>query len=248
MGRSDSHSDSQENSDDSDSTPRLNLVEISTRWTSLHDPQRFVVRYSPAILAYLESLLRDPHVARDVAQDFFIQFVQRGLPRASQDRGRFRDYLKTAVRNAALTELRRRRLQQAEPELLTLIPDEHDRAAEADMRRAWATVMLDKLWRALEHHQRHNPGNYAFSVLKASIDHAEEDSEQQAARVSRLVGQPLNAAAFRKQRSRARALAAQILLDEVRSTLAEPTAEEVEAELADLQLLDLLRNYLTDCN
>ena len=243
MGRSDSP-DSPENVDASGTAPPLNLAEISTRWTSLQDPQRFAVRYSPAILAYLEAILKDPHLARDVAQDFFIHFVERGLPRASRDRGRFRDYLKAAVRNAALTEFRKRQRNQADPTVLASIPDEQEAAADADMRRAWAAVMLEKLWRALDHHQRQNAGNYAYSVLKVSLEHAAEDSDQQAARVSRIVGQPLNAAAFRKQRSRARALAAQILLDEVRSTVAEPN--EVEAELADLQLLGLLRDYLTD--
>lgn len=248
MASPESRGKSDANAQSAESTPRLNLADISTRWTSIQDPDRFVLRYSSAIVAYLTALLKDADRARDVAQSFYLNFVQNGLPRATPDRGRFRDYLKVAVRNAALSELRKRRPQQVDSEFYSTIPDEQDAAAEADMRRAWATVMVDKLWRALDQHQRQNPGNYAYSVLRVSMDYPQEDSQQQAARVEAQIGSPLNAAAFRKQRSRARALAAQVLLDEVRTTVANPTAAEVEAELAELQLLDLLRDYLTDAH
>ena len=228
------------------STPGLDLAEISTRWTSIQDPHRFVLRYSPAIVAYLNALLRHPDDAHDVAQEFFIKFVERGLPRAEQSRGRFRDYLKVAVRNAALSHLRKKRPQQSDPELLAAVAAGHETTADREMCRAWKACALDKMWRALERHQRDNPGNFAYDVLKVSLEHAQEDSEQQAERVSRSVGQPLSAVAFRKQRSRARQLAAEILLDEVRSTLEDPSPANLEDELADLDLLELLRGYLAD--
>lgn len=229
-----------------DSTPGIDLAEISTRWTSIQEPDRFVLRYSPAILAYLIAILRNEDDARDVAQDFFIKFVERGLPRASQDRGRFRDYLKVAVRNAALSHLRKKRSLQSEPEILAAIPDQTLHDADLEMIRAWKKCVLDKLWRSLESHQRRNPGNYCYDVLRVSLDYPEEDSEKQAEIVSRAVGHQLSPAAFRKQRSRARQTAAEILRDEVRSTLEFPTPEELEAELADLELLELLRDYLTE--
>ena len=83
-----------------------NLDLISTRWSQITDPDQFVLRYASAIQAYLRALL-PADSAEDAAQDFLAAGLTRGFLRTPELRGRFREYLKTAVRNTALTRLRR---------------------------------------------------------------------------------------------------------------------------------------------
>jgi DNA-directed RNA polymerase specialized sigma24 family protein len=90
------------------------LDEISTEWSILVDPARFVARYEDAIRRYLSALIKNPHDAEEVVQDFFLKITRlHGFFRVRAERGRFRDYLKSAIRNAALNFLRDR--QPASP-------------------------------------------------------------------------------------------------------------------------------------
>ena len=122
--------------------------------------------------------------------------VQHGFDRASPDRGRFRDYLKTAVRNAALTHLRRR---QREPDLgdASVLQDAIPDAAEGDWLAEWRACLQPRL-RGLESHQQASPGNLFWTVL-LTVDHADEDSTALAARASAIAGRPLRADAYRQQ-------------------------------------------------
>src|SRR5262245_41520243 len=85
------------------------LDQISTHWTKVNDAATFFTRYAAAVLAYLEALLGNPTDAQDVLSEMLEQVVRHGFERATPERGRFRDYLKVAVRNRALTWLRRKR-------------------------------------------------------------------------------------------------------------------------------------------
>src|SRR5690349_11273660 len=87
---------------------RAGIDQISTRWTLIHDPYHFVMRYAPAIQGYLRVFLKDPHDVEDVCQEFLARVVERGVVEEQRLHGRFRDYLIAAVRNAALAHLRRR--------------------------------------------------------------------------------------------------------------------------------------------
>lgn len=218
---------------------------ILTDWLILHDSHRFLVRYAPAIRSYLRALLGNAPDADDVAHDFFVRVVERGFLHARPERGRFRDYLKVAVRNAAISHLRR---QQRRPLLLDALPDvapDPDAAAGEEWLREWRTCVLDRAWSALERHQRASPGNLCHTVLRVSVDHPDEDSRRLAERVSILAGRPLQAEAFRKQVSRARRLLAQLVVNEVAQTLHEPTSDDILEELAEIGLHDYVVPYLS---
>lgn len=221
-----------------DSAPRSALDQISTRWAAVKDPVRFLMRYGPAIGKYLGALLKNTHDAEEVSQDFLLRVLEHGFANADPDRGRFRDYLKRAVRNAALTRLRQKVSVPVTEGML------EDPAAEEEFVRDWRRCLLDRVWRGLESHQRHSPGNLFHTVLRLAVDHPEEDSEQLAARAAERAGRPLRADAFRKQLSRARKLFAQLLIQEVSQTLEKPTPELLEEELAELGLMEYVREYL----
>jgi len=232
-----------------DSLPKPALDLISTRWPILADPNQFVQRYEPAIRKYLEALLKDPHDAEEVAQDFLLRGLQRGFVRTPDLRGRFRDYLKTAVRNAALMHLRRRKPGQVgccDPARLACPDADVQEEAEQQWLARWRRCVLDRAWQALEQFQARAPGNLAYTVLRLAADNPREDSMTLADRASALAGRPLRADAFRKQLSRARRLFAELVVAEVTLTLDEPTRPRLEEELCELGLLAYVRPLLPD--
>src|SRR5436190_23340106 len=83
------------------------LEQISTHWPQISDPLQFVLRYAPAVRRYIGALVKDSHDAEDVAQTFLMRILQQPFHRAQMRSGRFRDYLKAVLRNAALTHLRK---------------------------------------------------------------------------------------------------------------------------------------------
>lgn len=221
-----------------------NLDLITTHWSAVRDGNRFLLRYAQAVHGYLLALLGEAEDADDVAHDFFVRVVERGFDRADPDRGRFRDYLKIAVRNAAVSHLRRKSRQPRTVDALECIVAEG--AANDEWLREWQTCVLDRAWRALERHQRASPGNLCHTVLRAHVDHPEADSQALADRVGAASGRPLSPEAYRKQLSRARRQFARFIVDEVVQTLESPTSEEVLAELAEIGLRDHVVPYLTN--
>lgn len=224
----------------------VSLDQISTRWSTLNDPVQFVLRYAPAIRKYLDALIANPHDAEEVAQDFLVRMLQKGFANANPESGRFRDYLKKAIRNAALTRLRRRKLAiQGNTDLLQfIVADEPTSAPDDVWREDWRHCMLNRVWQALDHHQRRSSGNLCYTVLRLTVDHPDADSEELAARASEVAGHLMRPDAFRKQLSRARRLFAHFLVEEVAQTLQQPTADRIEEELIDLGLMALVRDFL----
>lgn len=231
-----------------DSSAKSRISRITTRWPQIGDPAMFCVRYGTAIRKYIVALLRDDHDADEVAQEFLLRVVEKGFPNADPDRGRFRDYLKTAVRNAALMHLRARRPHGALPPEAIMVPavEGTPNAADAAWLEEWRSCILDRAWRAIETHQRKSRGNLFHTVLRLSVDCPDEESSSLAARVRAEDGQPIRADAFRKQLSRARRFFAERVAMEVAATLENPTRERVEEELGEVGLLEHVRGLLRD--
>ncbi|MEO8496130.1 MAG: sigma factor [Planctomycetota bacterium] len=222
--------------------PRTNLDDISTRWSVVGDPLQFVMRYGEAIKAYLLALLDDPNDADDVCQDLLANALVQGFRHASPDQGRFRKYLKVAVRHAAWEFFRKRkslnRLQAGLAEHLTGTVQESD-PADSHWQSAWRACVLERAWKRLHNHQRRSGDSLFYTVLRAATDHSDATGVQQAAYVAQITGQPMRPDTYRKQLSRARQLFAEFLVDEVAQTLAD--RHDLNEELADLGLLEYVR-------
>lgn len=216
-----------------------NFHAITTNTSILADPARFVKRYGAAIHAYLTALIASEHDAEEVEQDLLLQVVERGFPDGMGRRGKFRYYLMTVVRNAALAYFRKKSRRPVTVADLSSIP-----AAEIADRawdRSWRECVMKNAWLALRKHEQRNPGNLFHSVLRTSIKHGDEDSTTLAVRVSCATGQELSAEAFRKQLSRARRKYGELLIDEVARTMSHVTPETLEEELSSLDLLKYVR-------
>jgi DNA-directed RNA polymerase specialized sigma24 family protein len=216
--------------------PPSRLEDIGTNWGEVHDPRLFVVRYTPAIRAYLRALLPSAADADDVEQQFLLNVVRRGFG-ATPAGGRFRDYLKTALRNAAITHLRRKRVTKA-------IPPRAAGDADDLWTREYRECVLAASWQELEAHQRRSPGNLAHTVLRLVADHPDETAADLIRRLGEQCGRLLSVPAFRKQLSRGRRLFAGFLVAEVSRSLNAATPDEVLGELADLKLLSHLNGFL----
>jgi DNA-directed RNA polymerase specialized sigma24 family protein len=219
----------------------LALDQITTRWSQIGDPLRFVMLYSQAIRAYLSALLGDAAAAEEACQEFLANFLIRGLDRATPDRGRFRDYLKVSVRNTAISMLRRKHDQPVDP---VHFVTHASRKADDTWTREWQRVILEKAWRFLEAHERTAPASLYFTALRLSVDHSEETSEQLAVRATLQSQRTVSATVFRKQLSRARLQFAQLIIAEVTQTLGTDARLDLAEELAELGLLVYVREYL----
>ena len=89
--------------------PRIGSIQ--TRWslvrrahcdtdTTCVDARRvLVMRYSPAIRKYIRAITQSEEEADDISQDVVVRLLKGDFAGADPNRGRFRDLLKTAIRN-----------------------------------------------------------------------------------------------------------------------------------------------------
>jgi RNA polymerase sigma factor (sigma-70 family) len=227
------------------------LSRIQTHWTAVvraHDPaaadgraarDRLVVRYTAPVYRYLLGAVRDPDAAADLCQEFAVRFLRGDFRRAAPDRGRFRDYVKTALVNLVNDFHRKRR---AGP--LPLAVDAPDPAAppalsDEDFLGGWRQALLDRTWEALE------GANPAFrAVLQLRVENPELPSPEMAARLGERLGRPITPENVRKSLQRAHGKFAELLLEQVADSLDDPTPDDLEAELRALDLLKYCRSAL----
>jgi RNA polymerase sigma-70 factor (ECF subfamily) len=228
----------------SDETPDQRLSRIATMWTVVrqaHDPARDAAnealqvlfeRYRGAVYAYLVGALRDREAADELFQEFALRTVRGDFHRADPERGRFRDYLRRVLINLVNDHHRAR---QAWPKLMHPNAPEPAAAAddsEPDFLAAWRSELLERTWRALAEAQ---PTYHA--VLLFRVQNPEAQSPLIAEQLSKQLDKPLTSDTVRKALQRGQKKFADLLVEEVRRSLEEPTEEELGKELRDLDLL-----------
>jgi RNA polymerase sigma factor (sigma-70 family) len=202
--------------------------------------QLLVLRYQRAIRSYLGALLRDDDDADEATQEVIVKVLRGDFAGADSERGRFRAYLKTAARNTALHWLRRNK----SPGSREFAEEPAAVAAEDAWLAEWRQMLLDAAWNELRVYETRTPGNAFASVLELIGNHPEQDSAQLAVLLSKRLARPFGAEALRKQLSRARRKLAELLVAELCRTIDNPTPDDIEAELAEVGLLRLVRDYL----
>lgn len=216
----------------------LRLDHISTRMASLSDANQFVMRYGEAVQRYVLAILKNPDAADEVWQELMATWLRRG-PISWPGRGRFRDYLRTSARNAAMTFLRAKNRHPTGE-----LPDDVAAPAERALDAEWQRCLLNKVWRELDAVERSRSGNFAHTALRVYTESPELDSPAQAAIVAERLGRPVTPEAFRQQVRRGKLLMAELILTEVARTMAAATADDIEAELKELGLMAFVRDYL----
>lgn len=179
---------------------------------------------------------------------------QERLSPRQAGRGRFRDYVKVAVRNAALNFINRKQRPPGAAERKTrrdpfttvdnlpapdstFIPDQ-------EWVVDWRNCLMERAWKRLKELSDGSEQNHYHTALRLAVASPELDSRELAGRASVLLKRPIRPDAFRKQLSRARRLFAEILVKEVAMTLDFPDPALAEQELADLGLMAHVRPFL----
>jgi RNA polymerase sigma-70 factor (ECF subfamily) len=199
-------------------------------------------RYCGAVYRYLLGAVHDLEVAEDLAQEFALRFLRGDFRRADPERGRFRDYLKTALIHLVNDYHRARQrwprgLAPDAPEQAAAPQD--DAAAERDFLTSWREELLERTWRALA---EANPAGHA--VLRLRVEEPEMPSSQMAEQLGAQLGKPVTAAWVRKALQRAHDRFADLLLEEVAQSLPAATPEGLRQELQELDLLRYCRAAL----
>src|SRR5262245_16419258 len=228
--------------------PRLSM--ISTPWSLVcrahHGPsgemtaarKHLLERYGGAVCRYLRKVLRDPDAAEDVFQQFALHLVHGDLCGADPQRGRFRNFVKGTLFHL-IADYRKEQQRWPGPlpsdGALTAKPDEDD--SHRSFVESWCDELLARAWAALGDLEA-GTGQPYYAVLRFRADHPEMRSPQLAERLTVQLGRPVTAAGVRQLLHRARGKFAELLLEEVTHTLANPTAEQLVEELGELGLLD----------
>jgi RNA polymerase sigma-70 factor (ECF subfamily) len=222
------------------------LSRISTYWSMVVEAHsdraddrqaaqnQLLQRYSGAAYRYLLGAVRDPDTATELAQEFALRFIRGDFHRANPERGRFRDYLKTALVHLVTDYYRS---QQARPKPLG--DDFPDRvaatsaeSAEHDFLTSWRVELLDRTWRALADA---NPAYHA--VLLCRVESPDMPSAEIAEKLQTTLGREMTAACVRKNLQRAHERFADLLVDEVAQSLDNAQGESLNQELRELDLL-----------
>lgn len=204
-----------------------------------------VRRYGGPARRYLKRVVgdADPDAVDDLFQEFAVALVGGGLRGADPAHGRFRDYVKTVLRNLVARHhaKRRRRPQTARAaadggELKGVAaPDPREDILDEEVRAEF----LARAWDALR-----DAWPSGYTVLRLKAENPRLGSEEMAAALTRDPARPVTPVGVRQTLHRARKQLARLLVDEVGRSVADPTPDAVRRELADLDLLEYCKPAL----
>jgi RNA polymerase sigma-70 factor (ECF subfamily) len=230
------------------------LEHITTNWSVIRDAhgtpdtaraalEALTRRYGLAIERYLRKVAGGAESAAELYQEFWVSVAGGKLKSADPGRGRFRDYVKAVLRHlVARYHAKRKRGPQAvggDGPALDAVPAPEPEDGRLD--EEWRETLLARTWAALR-----TANAFYYEVLWFRAHHADLRSPELAARLTARLGKALTAEGVRQTLHRARRQFCWLLLEEVKDSLANPTREEAEEELAELGLLQECRDALDD--
>jgi RNA polymerase sigma factor (sigma-70 family) len=208
-----------------------------------------LIRYHEAVYHYFLQRLRDPHVAQELYSNFALRLIETDalIKRADPQRGRFRNYLKTALHNMIIDNYRRARRG---PQVGRLVDDEGGNidvvdyhGADAAFDPIWRQELLNQAWKALEENEK-SGGQPHYTVLRFQSDHPGLKGPDLAVKLGEKLGKETSHENARQLLHRARKKFAALLLEEVERSLEAPTLDDLERELIDMQLLEICKEAL----
>ena len=235
--------------------PRLDGIE--TRWSLLRRSsdvssvdseqarQTLVLRYASAIRSYCRAILGTDDGADELSQDVIVRLLKGDFGGADPDRGRFRDLMRTAIRNMARNHWKRESKRSHAVLIEESVEGQEDEQADPWLQQ-WRDTILENTWRELEHWQHQHAGSCLYSVLRTRSDHPTATSEQLSELVSQQLGRSINAGTVRQNLKRARTKFTELLVEEVADGLDDPTRDRVQDELIALGLWDLVKDVLPE--
>jgi RNA polymerase sigma-70 factor (ECF subfamily) len=215
---------------------QANCADADCRSESFVAQQRILSRYGSPIHRYLLAATRDSEVADELAQEFALRFIRGDLKNVSPQRGRFRDYLKTVLRNIVNDHFRRRNKDRFNP-ISDLLDENGIRKLDESFNEDWRQELLERAWTQLRDFETARKNHY-YTVLRLRACQPELNSSDLADHLSDSLQQTVTPAWVRQNLKRARTKFCEMLIAEIASTLPpNSTHEDIESELASLRLL-----------
>jgi RNA polymerase sigma-70 factor (ECF subfamily) len=235
------------------------LSSIESHWTLLFQAhnsntdlrmeaqKQLLLRYYGAVYRYLLGIVRDPQVAEELTQDFAVRFLRGEFHGADPGRGRFRDFLKAALRHLAHDYWRKQlRIPQpldqdgAEP---VATDSTADNSFDRQFLEKWREELLSRTWEGLAAVEA-GTGHPYLTVLQRKTQEPQVRSAQLAEQLSSQLKKPFTEVAVRQLLHRAREMFADLLVEEVVQSIETPELDELEQELVDLDLLGYCQSAL----
>jgi RNA polymerase sigma-70 factor (ECF subfamily) len=228
---------------------QLHLSRISTPWSLVRlaqagpgaadvAAQRLLIqRYCGAAYRYLRGALHDEDAALELFQELVLRLLRGDFRGADPSAGRFRDYLRAALVHL-VTDYHRERQARPGPLPADLagpaVPPGEGEDREAPFLESWREELVNRAWEALAEAK---PIYHA--VLLSRVEGPEVPSPRLAEELTARLGRPFSAAHVRVTLQRAREKFAELLLDEVASSLGPCGEAGLVEELQALRLLKL---------
>jgi RNA polymerase sigma factor (sigma-70 family) len=233
------------------------LSRVKTHWTLVFQAhqgqaeetsavQRLLLRYYGGAYRYLLGTVHDAAIAEELTQDFAVRFLRGDFQRADPKRGRFRDFLKTALRHLVIDYWRVKKKGTPLPADSNLeIPAEtaEVEALDREFLEKWREELLAQTWAALAEDEK-KTGRPYHTVLQWKAEDARLSAAQLADRLGATQGKLFTEIGIRQLLYRARQRFAELLVDEVARSLPGRTPQELEQELIDLNLLEYCQSAL----
>jgi len=224
--------------------PRLS--HLATPWTALGeahaaegDPRlaqaKVLFHYRPAISRYLTKLTTNPDLAEELCQEFALRFLRGDFQNVRPERGRFRDYVKAALRNLVSDHYRRRTLPTEPLPSESQLPPASG-ADEDDFSEIWSCELMLRAWAALRADSA-AAGNHYYEALRLKVEDPQRRAEDIATLLTQRVGTPYKDVTVRQMLRRGREKFTIFLRDAIRESLPADESDQVDQELADLGLL-----------
>ena len=232
------------------------ISRIETLWSVVHRAhdndqsvsswalKKLLEIYGGAINRYLLTALGDESAAHDLYQEFALKLIKGDFHRTTPEKGKFRFFVKTVVRNLIMTHFRKqsRKSEAAVPVEDLQVASENDGTDQEDriFSESWRDDLLFRTWQTLAEHQRQHDNSY-YTTLHVRVSYPELGGVEFAAKLSEELGREVKPATARVQLHRAREKFATLLIDDVANSLGNNSRETVEQELIELGLIEYCR-------
>ena len=197
---------------------------------------QLVQRYQQPVRGSLRRLVRDEQVADELNQEFWVRLLRGDFAHATPTRGRFRNLVKTVLIHLVADYYRR---AKREPGTSTAVPaDGITVLARIANRHAddWRIELIERARAALDAEAERSK-QVCPAVLDVEVEHPALASAEKAGILTAHTGRTVSPDNYRQLLHRTRGRFAELLVAEVRDSLADPTPEAVREELAELNLL-----------
>lgn len=195
------------------------------------------------LYAYFRRSGKSSHDAEDLTQGFFARLLtNETLAAADPEKGRLRTFLLACARNFLLDEHARATAQKRDESLLVsfdaIQAEERYTSEPQDLltpdrlfQRRWALTILEESLKSMGEEFERRGQSAVFRELRPFLGFGTEP-EKRYDEVSARLGVPIGT--LKNQVFRLRERWRQLLFDHVGRTLADPTPEEIKAELSEL--------------